>query len=226
MEDLPKLKNGQKLRVAIAPPLGQDAEFRLVCSFYRQLDNSAFLISAPLQDGKPLPLDESKKLIFRVEQGTQPLLIAGYADDLVKDGIRRYWKIRRVEQRQLFQRADERLKVSLPVQYLQDTWRVNDEGVIEPDDGLTLDISNGGVALYASRQMEVGELCQLTLPRLGSSPDGQKLDQLVGIVCWHRETPKGSPYRHLCGLQFRFGDNEEKELLRRYVAAVKKRYKI
>ena len=172
-----------------------------------------------------MELDESLRLLLRFGSGSGARIVAGYADDLVQEGIRRYWKIRRVsELRQFVQRADERFKIALHVQYKQDTWPVNSEGTVTRDEGLTLDISNGGVAVYLSHRFQVGEICQLTLPRIGTSPDGREQRDVVGVVCWEREAPKGSPFRMLCGLQLRFATTGERESYIRYVDNVRRKY--
>ena len=86
--------------MAFDVPMGQEPDFSFVCTFAKALDESAFLISIPMQDGKPLPLDENRKLLIRYGKGENAMILAGYADDIVKEGLRRYWKIRRVtEQR-------------------------------------------------------------------------------------------------------------------------------
>jgi hypothetical protein len=221
------IKNGTKLQLALDAPMGKDPVFDMVCTFGKSLDESAFLISIPMKGGKSLPMDENQKLLIRHGQGDNIMILAGYADDVVKEGLRRYWKIRRVsEQRQFFKRADERLKVALRVQYMQDTWPLNDEGKIEKEDGMTLDISAGGAAIYLNRRFDIGEVCELSLPRIGTTPEGKAIDEIVAAVCWSREAPKGSLYRHICGIQFRFGDGAERERLQEYVANVKKKYKL
>ena len=200
-----KVKSGTKVQLACDVQAGGEPEFNLISTFYKALDDSAFLISVPMQGGKPMELDESLRLLLRFGSGSGARIVAGYADDLVQEGIRRYWKIRRVsELRQFVQRADERFKIALHVQYKQDTWPVNSEGTVTRDEGLTLDISNGGVAVYLSHRFQVGEICQLTLPRIGTSPDGREQREVVGVVCWEREAPKGSPY-------IRYVDNVRKK---------------
>jgi hypothetical protein len=222
-----KIKSGSKLQLALDRGMGKEPEFDMVCTFGKALDESVFLISVPMKGGKSLPLDENQKLLIRHGQGTDGMILAGYADDVVKEGVRRYWKIRRVsEQRQFFQRADERLKVALRVTYLQDTWPLNDEGGIDKEDGMSLDISAGGAAIYLNRHFDIGEVCELFLPRVGVAPEGKAIDEIVSAVCWSREAPKGSLYRHICGLQFRFADSTERERVQAYVANVKKKYKL
>lgn len=223
-----KIKSGTKLRLAMDVAIGEEPRFNMVCTFAKSLDESAFLISIPMRDGKPMPLDETQKLLIRYgAAGSDDMIVAGYADDIVKEGIRRYWKIRRVsEQRQFFKRADERLKVALPILYRQETWQPNDDGVIEREDGMSLDISAGGLALYMNSRFEVGEVCELTLPNVGTAKDGHKIEDIVSAVCWVREAPKGSVYRFICGFQFRFSDGMDRSRVQAYVAHVKKKYKL
>ena len=221
-----KIRSGTKLKMALDVPVGKEPDFNLVCTFFKSLDESAFLISIPLKAGKALPLDETQKLLIRYGEGADAMILAGYADDVVKEGLRRYWKIRRVtEQRQFFKRADERLKVAIGIEYMQDTWSPNFEGVIEKEEGMSLDISAGGLALYMNRIFNIGEFCEVTLPNIGTAKEGRGCE-LVAAVCWMREAPKGSIYRNICGLQFRYGDEAEREYVKNYVAYLKKKYKL
>ena len=222
-----KIRSGSKIHMAFDVPMGQQPEFNMIVTFNKALDESAFLISIPMVGGKNVELDEAQKLLFRYGSGNDIQIFAGYADDIVKEGIRRYWKIRRVsEQRQFFQRADERLKVMLRVEYVQDTWPLNSEGGIDKEDGMTLDISAGGAAIYLNRRFDIGEVCEITLPRVGTSEKGRAISDIVAAVCWMREAPKGSLYRNICGLQFRFSDDAERDRLRAYVENVKVKYKL
>ena len=223
-----KIKSGTKLKLAFDVPMGEQPNFDMICTFSKSLDESAFLISIPMKGGKAVDVDDSQKLLIRFDsQGAEAMILAGYVDDVVKEGIRRYWKIRRVsEQRQFFQRADERLKVALPIRYCQATWEPNEDGIIETDEGMTLDISAGGMAAYLNDRFEVGEVCEITLPRIGVAQDGAQIENVISAVCWMREAPKGSIYRNICGFQFRFGDGAEKERVQNYVAHVKKKYKL
>lgn len=222
-----KIRSGTKLQVAFDAPMGEEPKFNMICSFNKSLDESAFLISIPMVGGKALPLDDSQKLLIRYGTGSNAMILAGYPDDVVKDGIHRYWKIRRVsEQRQFFQRADERVKVTMKVDYWQETWPLDDKGEISREDAMTLDVSAGGAALYINRRFDVGEIVTMSLPRIGTSEKGKGIDELVGTVCWLREAPKGSLYRNLCGLQFRFADTEDKKRLQMYLENVKDKYKL
>lgn len=222
-----KIRSGTKLQLAYDAAVGEQPNFNMVCTFNKSLDDSAFLISIPMVGGKALEVDDTQKLLIRYGSGSDAMILAGYVDDTVKDGIRRYWKIRRVsEQRQFFQRADERLKVTLKVEYKQETWEVNENGEIPKEEGMSLDISAGGAAIYLNRRFDVGEICEISLPRIGTTEKGKALVDLVGTVCWLREAPKGSLYRNLCGFQFRFADPSEKQRLQAYLENVKDKYRL
>ena len=221
------IRPGTRLRLALDAPVGQEPEFDLVCTFVKSLDASTFLISIPMRGGQSLPLDERQKLLICYGTEANTRIVSGYADDVVKEGIRRCWKIRQVsEHRQFFKRADERLKVTIPIQYSQPTWRPDADGVIHPEEGMTLDISAGGLAAYLNRNMAVGEVCELNLPAIGTTREGREVDNVVGVICWIREAPKGSPFRRICGYQFRFADGVERQRMQDYVANIKRRYKL
>ena len=174
-----------------------------------------------------LPLDENQKLLICFGSGADMQIVAGYADDIVKDGIRRCWKIRRVsEQRQFFRRVDERLRATIPIKFTQPTWKPNADGIIVPEDGMTLDISAGGLACYLNRGMNVGEVCEMTLPTIGAAREGHEIAGAVAVICWTREAPKGSPFRRVAGFQFRFADSVERQQMQDYVENIKKRYKL
>ena len=222
------IKSGTKLRLALDATVGQAPDFNMICTFAQAIDESAFLISIPMKDGKAVSIDENQKILIRYTgEGDNGMILAGYVDDIVKQGIRRYWKVRRVsEQRQFFKRADERLKVAIPIKYLQETWTPNMDGIIVPETGMSLDISAGGMALYLNRTFEVGEVCTLSLPNIGTSEEGHGMEDIVSVVCWMREAPKGSMYRRICGLQFRYGEEIEKERMQSYITYIKAKYKL
>ena len=222
-----QIKHGTKMRMAFDVPAGQEPQFSMISTFNKALDESAFLVSVPMVDGKALVADETKKILFRYGEGEEQAIVAGYVDDVVKEGIRRYWKVRRVtENRQFIQRRDVRMKIELPVTYMQDTWALNSEGEIDKEQGETMDISNNGLAVYMNRWFEVGESCIFTLPRLGTASDGQPEHEVVGAICWMRERPKGGQFRFLAGTQLRFSNLDERRQMQEYVAYVKKRYKL
>lgn len=220
-------KHGAKMQLAYDVPPGQEPQFNMICTFNKALDESAFLVSIPMVDGKLLIPEETQKLLFRYGEGNGQSLVAGYVDDVVKEGIRRYWKVRRVtEQRQFVQRRDIRLKIQIPVTYMQDTWELNSEGQIEKEIGETMDISNNGMAVCMNHWFQVGESCIFTLPRLGNAGEGQEARDAVGVICWMRELPKGGPFRFAAGIQLRFSSTEESREMQDYVAYVKQRYKL
>ena len=222
-----KIKHGTKLYLAFDVPAGQEPNFNMISTFNKSVDDSAFLTSVPMVGGKPLKQDENPKLLFRYGDGDAAQVIAGYVDDEVKEGIRRYWKVRRVtEDRHFVKRADIRMKVEIPVKFMQDTWALNLDGEIDKETGTTMDISNNGLAVYLNHWFEVGESCIFTLPRMGTASDGQDEIEVVGVVCWMREVPKGGAYRFAAGIQLKFADIEERRKMQDYVAYVKKRYKL
>lgn len=220
------VKTGTKLKMALDVPVGQEPDFSLLCTFNKALDESAFLVSIPMKGGKPLEIDDNQKLLMRYEEGSETMILAGYVDDVVKEGIRRYWKIRRVtEQRQFFQRSDERVKVTMRIEYMQSTWPANVDGEIVKEDAMSLDISGGGLAMYLNRRFQVGEICEIDLPNFGTSEEGRGLKGIISTACWNREAPKGSIYRNICGLQFKLSD-EEKKHLNEYIDFMKKKYRL
>ena len=137
-----QIKHGAKMRVAYDASVGQEPKFNMVCTFNKAIDESAFLVSVPMVGGKALIPEDTQKMLFQYGEGDDAQIIAGYVDDTVKEGIRRYWKVRRVtEQRQLIKRIDVRMKIELPVQFMQDTWSLNADGEIDKEQGQTMDIS-------------------------------------------------------------------------------------
>ena len=222
-----RIKSGSKLRLALDAPIGKEPNFSMVCTFVKSLDEATFLISIPMRGGQPLQVDDQQTLLFCYGADADAMIVAGYVDDVVKEGIRRYWKIRRVsEQRPFFRRADERLKVTIPIHYSQPTWTPDEDGIVHPEEGMTLDISAGGLAAYQNYNFSVGEACEVTLPTIGATREGQEIENVVSVVCWAREAPKGSPFRRICGYQFRFADGEERQRMQDYVANIKRRYKL
>lgn len=218
---------GTKLQMAYDVPPGKTPDFNMVCTFKKALDTSAFLISIPIVGGKSLLMDENQKMLIRVNHGGEDFLIAAYADDEVKEGIRRYWKMRRVsEQRNFIKRRDERLKVALKLDYWQPTWPIDEDGKIRTEESMSLDISAGGAAIFLNRLYDVGEVVMLNLPRIGTAPEGMAITDIVSAVCWSREAPKGSNFRFICGVQFRMGDDAQREQLQNYMLYVKKLLKL
>lgn len=222
------LKRGSKILMAYDVPLGKDPSFNMIVSFNRNLDESVFLVSVPMgKDGKPIELDENAKILMRFGTGPVQSLIAAYADDLVVEGIHSYWKMRRVtEHRQFIKRADERVRAQMHVEYTQDTWAQKADGTTVHERGYSLDISNSGCAMYMNSRFEVGETIEIFLPGVGTGIGSDPLNYVVCAVCWNREAPKGSPYHHVVGLQYRFSDGPDKERMKLYVQHVKEVFKL
>ena len=115
-----KIKNGTKLQMAFDAAIGEQPNFNMICTFNKSLDDSAFLVSIPVVNGQPLQVDESQKLLIRYGTGSDAMILAGYVDDVVKEGIRRYWKVRRVmENRQFIKRVDVRMNYPHRMKLLQ-----------------------------------------------------------------------------------------------------------
>ena len=55
-----RIKSGTKLRMALDVPIGEEPKFNLICTFVKSLDVASFLISIPMRDGQPMPLDDRK----------------------------------------------------------------------------------------------------------------------------------------------------------------------
>ena len=68
-----KVKSGTKVQLACDVQTGGEPEFNLISTFYKALDDSAFLISVPMQGGKPMELDESLRLLLRFGSGYFPV---------------------------------------------------------------------------------------------------------------------------------------------------------
>lgn len=217
-----QIQPGTKLQVAFDAPVGQKIDFSMMATFKGAVDNAYFLISAPMLSGKPLLFDENQKLLMQYTVGENTFMIAGYPEAVEKAGIRTLWKIRQVaEQRTLFKRRDERFKVSMRLEYQRDNVETD-----EVEDGMTIDVSAGGLAMYLNDFPDVGEALQVQLPALRIQGERHELPVQLGVVCWMRQAPKGSLYRNVCGLQFRYANDLEREAVKEYMGFVREKYKI
>ena len=166
-----QLKKGTKMQLAFDVPVGQ--ELSSICSAHliKHWTNQHFWYLPQWWTARGLCRMKARNYCFKYTEGEESNILAGYVDDVVKEGIRHYLKVRRVaEQRQFIKRMDVRMKVELPITYMQDTWELNSEGEVDKEKGQTMDISNNGLAVYMNRWFEVGESCIFTLPRLGTQP--------------------------------------------------------
>lgn len=228
MADLTKLQPGTKIRIALENPKpGSVPQYNYLSTFNSALDDAFFLMSIPLEDGKPVEVDDTQRLLLNFEMVGETMFMAAYLDDTVKKGVRRFWKLRVTEApRHMIVRRDERIKISIRCEYCQDSWSHDENGNIDKSEALTIDISNNGAALYLDHRFRVGEIIMLSLPRVGTADDGLPIEDLVGVVCWMREAPKGSYFRNICGIQYRFGDDLERDSMHRYCSYVKRRYRV
>ena len=216
------IKPGTKLQLAFDVPMGQKVDFNMMATYKGAVDEAYFLISVPMLEGKQLILDENQKFHLQYHVGENAFMLAAYPESVQKEGIRTLWKMRQVaEQRMLFKRRDERFKVSLRVDYQRDASPTD-----EVEDGMTVDVSAGGLAMYLNEFPDVGEALQVQLPPLRVRGEKHELPEQLGIVCWVRQAPKGSLYRNVCGLQFRYADDLERETVKEYMEYVRVKYKI
>ena len=187
---------GTKLQVAFDVPMGQKTDFNMLATYKEDLDEAYFLMSAPM--------------------------LAGYPEAVEKKGIRTYWKMRKVaEQRTFVKRRDERFKVAMRLTYQRDN-----APTPEPEDAMTIDVSAGGLAIYLNDYPDVGEALAVQMPTIRLQGERHELPEQLGIVCWVRCAPKGSLYRNVCGLQFRYADDMERELVKEYVGYIRAKYKL
>ena len=217
-----QIKPGTKLQMAFDVPMGQKTDFNMMATFKEAIDDAYFLVSVPMLAGKPLLLDENQKFLMQYSVGDNTFMIAGYPEAVEKVGIRTFWKMRQVaEQRTFFKRRDERFKVSMRLEYQRDN--VDNP---ETEDAMTIDVSAGGVAIYLNDYPDVGEALQVQMPTIRLQGERHELSEQLGIVCWVRQAPKGSLYRNVCGLQFRYADDIERETVKEYMEYVRAKYKM
>ena len=216
------IKPGTKLQLAFDVPMGQKVDFNMMATYKGAVDEAYFLISVPMLEGKQLILDENQKFHLQYHVGENAFMLAAYPESVQKEGIRTLWKMRQVtEQRMLFKRRDERFKVSMRLDYQRDASPTD-----EVEDAMTVDVSAGGLAMYLNEFPDVGEALQVQLPPIRVKGEKHELPVQLGIVCWVREAPKGSLYRNICGLQFRYADDLERETVKEYIEYVRVKYKI
>ena len=217
-----QIKPGTKLKVAFDTAVGQKTEFNMMATFKGVIDEAYFLISAPMLAGKPLILDENQKFLLQYTLGENTFMLAGYPESVEKAGIRTYWKMRQVaEHRTFFKRRDERFKVSMRLRYLRD-----EASEDEWKEAMTIDVSAGGLAMYLNDYPDVGEALQVQMPVVRVDGERCELPVQLGIVCWMRQAPKGSLYCNVCGVQFRYSDELEREAMKEYMEHVRAKYKI
>lgn len=218
-----KIRTGTKLFLTYAGERqAKNEDFTIRSTFEKNLNESSFLISVPLQNGKRMEPNEEKKLLIKYAMGGEDIVIEGYVDDVVKQGIRQYWKIRKVtEGRKFFQRQDERVQIAIHVDYTRLEWITNTLGEQRTEEGLTLDVSAGGIAMFLNDRLDVGEIIYVHMPTVGRTKAGKGFT-VRGETCWLRDAEKGNPFRHTTGLKFIFDTTDEKKKMSAYVGAVSK----
>lgn len=218
MEKL-KLKQGAKLDIAFAGVSESgDHEFEMKSSFEKNLNEAAFLISVPMKNGEKIEIGEFDKIIIQYKISSKPYIVEGYVDETVKQGIRTYWKVRRVsESREFFTRADVRIKSNIPLQITKTWWTPEGNEKQESSTALTMDISNNGAALFVNLPFNVGEITGTVF-----QPKGKKRELAQNAeVCWVRDNPdKGLPFRKLVGIRFVFMNDKERKTMQNYVENV------
>ncbi len=218
-----QIKPGTKLQMAFDAPAGQQIDFNMMATFKKVVDDAYFLISVPMFEGEPLTLDIAQKFHLRYAIGSETFIIAAYPEAVEKAGIRTLWKMRKVaEERAFHQRRDERFKISMHLGYA----RALSAGNAEAERAMTADVSAGGMALFLNDYPDVGEALQIFLPPVEADGESLELPAQLGIVCWVRQAPKGSVYRNVCGIQFRFADDLEREAMGEYVSRLRAKFKL
>ena len=218
-----QIKPGTKLQVAFDAPVGQQTDFNMMATFKKAIDDAFFLMSAPMLNGQPLPLDVTQKFHLRYSVGADPHMIAAYPEAVEKAGIRTFWKMRKVaEERVFLQRRDERFKISMHLTCTRDLAN----GSTETEEAMTADVSAGGMALFLNDYPDVGEALRVNLPPIALDGQTHEIAPQLGIVCWVRQAPRGSLYRNVCGIQLRFADDIEREALAEYIDHLRTKYKL
>lgn len=218
-----KIRTGTKLFLVYAGERQvKNEDFTIRSTFEKNVNESSFLISVPLKGGQRMEPDEEKKLLIKYALGGEDIIVEGYVDDVVKVGVRQYWRIRKVtEGRKFFQRMDERVQTVLRVNYTRLEWITNTLEEQRTEEGATLDISAGGLAMFLNDKLDVGEIIYINLPTVSRAKAGKGF-MVRGETCWLRDAQKGSAFRHTMGAKFIFDTSDEKKKMAAYMGAVAK----
>ncbi len=218
-----KIRAGTKLFLVYAGERQvKNEDFTVRSTFEKNINESSFLISVPMKNGKRMEPNEEKKLLIKYTAGGEDIIVEGYVDDVVKQGIRQYWKIRKVtDGRKFFQRLDERIQVEMRLSYTRLSWITNTLDEQRTEEGLSLDISAGGLAMFLNDKLDVGEIIQIHMPTVGRTKAGKGFT-VRGETCWLRGTDKGNPFRHTMGAKFVFDATDEKKKMAAYMDAIAK----
>ena len=63
-----QIKPGTKMHMAFAAAVGVEPNFNMVCTFHRPVDETLFLVSVPIVEGKPFIPDEKQKFLFQAKK--------------------------------------------------------------------------------------------------------------------------------------------------------------
>ena len=173
-------------------------------------------VSNPMVNGRSVALEKGAPVLLTWMVQSTKFSLDGVVDGSVKQGIRTYLVITPIDEpHREERRTAERINAELDIEIL--TFDTDLEGKRYPNtySGKTSDISNGGLAVYTSAPMAVGEVLDVTISRKGS----KKLP-LKGTVCWTRPAPKTAGYRDFAGFQFLFSNKEEAAAVARLTASL------
>lgn len=216
-----KMKKGEKIKFAFYKE-NEKLQFSHISTFYKTIDDTAILISAPYKDNKILEIDDNQKILFIYNMNGEELIFSGFCDDVIKEGIRIFWKIRIVDDgRKYYQRLDERYRIFLPIKYTNPLIKVDEFDEYEKREGETFDISAGGIALKTNDLFKVGEKVTIDLPDVANI---EGIKEILTNVCWQRDL-QNDYYKKIVGLQFNI-DKQEKDKILVYIANLKKRFKL
>ena len=92
---------------------------------------------------------------------------------------------------------------------------------------MTIDVSAGGLAIYLNDYPRRGRGPGRTNARDSPAGRAPRAARAAGHWCAGcAGAPKGSLYRNVCGLQFRYADDMERELVKEYVGYIRAKYKL
>ena len=216
-----KIKKGEKIKFAFYKE-NEKSQFSHISTFYKSVDDAAILISAPYKNNKILEIDDNQKLLFLYDANGEELIFSGFRDDVVKEGIRIFWKIRIVDEaRTYYQRSDERYRIFLPIKYNNPFIKVDESDEVKKHEGETFDISAGGIAMKTNNSFRIGEKIIIDLPDIANI---EGIKEISASVCWQREL-QNDYYKKIVGLQFNV-DKQEKDKILVYVTNLKKKFKL
>ncbi len=216
MEKL-KIKSGSKITTMLI--INGEYGKEMKSSFEKNVSDSSILITIPIVDGKRAVVGDMQPLLIKYSMDGVAYAVEGYIDDVVKQGVRQYWRVRKTsEVREFFQRTDVRVKARLNITFVKIWWDAH--GQIQEDEsiGMSEDISAGGLAFYENTPLTVGEIITVNLPGQGKKKGLSGRSE----VCWVRSTEPGNAFKHMVGLRFIFENQGEKEKVAAYVASIPK----